>query len=176
MKIITHRKHTYVPSFSLEYHHDGGGYSFPCDKDGKVDTSVLQPGALKNYNHLQKTSTIIRHEHMPQRIVMKDGKEVRDEYGSFEYEDVPGPKRMYSYKVTPEVKDYGRQIAEPAVGECNHCKRHVTLHGFTNTCECGADYNMSGQELSPRENWGEETSESLSDILNAEFSYDDEQG
>lgn len=54
---------------------------------------------------------------------------------------------------------------KPAVGECDCCGRHVTLSGFTNTCECGADYNMSGSMLASRSQWGEETGEHLSDIL-----------
>lgn len=33
-------------------------------------------------------------------------------------------------------------------------------------CEgCDRDYNSAGQELAPREQWGEDTGESLSDIL-----------
>jgi len=53
---------------------------------------------------------------------------------------------------------------EPAIGRCS-CGKEVELAGFTNTCDCGADYNSSGQLLAPREQWGEETGESLSDIL-----------
>jgi hypothetical protein len=68
--------------------------------------------------------------------------------------------------VKGEVINYGRMVREPAIGECNHCGKEVVLSGFTNTCECGLDYNFSGQELCSRENWGEETNESLSDILN----------
>lgn len=52
------------------------------------------------------------------------------------------------------------------------CGKEVLCATPTNTCECGADYNMSGQRLAPREQWGEETGESASDILN----YDYEQG
>lgn len=63
-----------------------------------------------------------------------------------------------------------RQVI-PAVGECNQCGRHVELHGFTNTCECGTDYNMSGQELAPRSQWGEETGEHIFDILSADSDY-----
>ncbi len=34
------------------------------------------------------------------------------------------------------------------------------------TCDrCGADYNSSGQMLADRSQWGEETGESLADIL-----------
>jgi len=36
----------------------------------------------------------------------------------------------------------------------------------TNTCSvCNTDYNMSGQKLAPREQWGEETGESPNDVL-----------
>ena len=54
---------------------------------------------------------------------------------------------------------------EPAIGLCS-CGREVVLDGFTCTCDCGADYNSSGQRLGPRSSWGEETGESLADILN----------
>lgn len=45
------------------------------------------------------------------------------------------------------------------------CGEEIEFSGFTNTCECGRDYNSSGQELAPRSQWGEETGESLADIL-----------
>jgi len=47
------------------------------------------------------------------------------------------------------------------------CKNgEIQLGSFTNTCEkCGADYNMSGQHLAPREQWGWDTGESLDEIL-----------
>ena len=64
-----------------------------------------------------------------------------------------------------QIKAYPRSWTTPAVGLCNRCDREVVLYGFTNTCECGADYNWAGQELASREQWGEETGESLSDIL-----------
>jgi len=51
------------------------------------------------------------------------------------------------------------------IGRCD-CGCEVYLDGFTNTCDdCDADYNSSGQRLAPRECWGEETGESLGDIL-----------
>lgn len=61
-----------------------------------------------------------------------------------------------------------RRGREPAVGHCEDCGGLVTLRHFTNTCECGADYNTSGSRLAPREFWGEETGESLSDIMMAD--------
>ncbi len=60
-------------------------------------------------------------------------------------------ERPYRYKV-------------PASGTCE-CGNRLELPNFTNTCECGRDYNSSGQELAPRSQWGWDTGESLSDIL-----------
>lgn len=40
---------------------------------------------------------------------------------------------------------------------------------FTNTCSCGADFNGSGDRLTDRECWGEETGESIADILSVDF-------
>ena len=60
------------------------------------------------------------------------------------------------------------RLLSAAVGACNGCGSEVVLSGFTNTCDCGKDYNMSGQELAPREQWGEETGESVADILMAD--------
>lgn len=48
------------------------------------------------------------------------------------------------------------------------CKREVWCEYFTNTCDCGADYNFSGQRLASREQWGEETGETAGDILNCD--------
>lgn len=53
-------------------------------------------------------------------------------------------------------------------GECS-CGEEVEFSKFTNTChKCGRDYNMSGHLLANREQWGEETGESISDILAAD--------
>jgi len=62
------------------------------------------------------------------------------------------------------IKDESYSYWEDATGQCN-CGCTVILDSFTNTCECGKDYNMSGQRLAPRSQWGEETGESLEDIL-----------
>jgi hypothetical protein len=69
--------------------------------------------------------------------------------------------------VSMGVREYRHTFTLPAIGECE-CKAHVVLSGFTNTCDCGADYNMSGQRLADRAQWGEETGETASDILNYE--------
>lgn len=57
------------------------------------------------------------------------------------------------------VEKYEHSYYEPGEIECEDCHSPVVIHGFTNTCDCGADYNMSGQRLAPREQWGEETGE-----------------
>lgn len=44
------------------------------------------------------------------------------------------------------------------------CGARVALVGFTNGCDCGRDYNRSGQLLAPRSQWGEETGEHPADI------------
>ena len=84
--------------------------------------------------------------------------------------DNPGAEQNYrkclAAGIDKGVKSYLHSWWENAIGECVNCGEEVELRGFTNTCECGADYNSSGQLLGPREQWGEETGESLSDILN----------
>lgn len=57
-----------------------------------------------------------------------------------------------------------RAYVEPAIGRCS-CGESVELGGFTNTCQCGRDYNWNGTLLAPREQWGEETGESWQDII-----------
>lgn len=70
--------------------------------------------------------------------------------------------------VKPYVQKIENHWREPAIGKCVRCGRHVSLSGFTNTCDCGADYNSAGQLLADRSQWGEETGESLADILGAD--------
>jgi hypothetical protein len=52
------------------------------------------------------------------------------------------------------VKDYSYTYLEPAQGCCS-CGRIVELADFTNTCDCGLEYNSSGQLLAPRSQWEE---------------------
>ena len=61
-------------------------------------------------------------------------------------------------------RGFGYREVTRNVGECE-CGRKVRLLEFTNTCRCGRDYNMSGQLLAPRSQWGEETGETAEDIL-----------
>jgi hypothetical protein len=70
--------------------------------------------------------------------------------------------------VADGVVCYTHRWTSPTVIRCT-CGAEVELYGFTNTCHvCEADYNMSGQRLAPRSQWGEETGESLSDIMAAD--------
>ena len=71
------------------------------------------------------------------------------------------------YKVSnPQIKQYINRYIDPALAKCI-CGHTIELAAFTNTCErCNRDYNMSGQELAPRSQWGEETGETPSEILN----------
>lgn len=49
----------------------------------------------------------------------------------------------------------GRIIAVECV-----CGQEVEVTNYwANQCECGQEYNGSGQRLAPREQWGEETGE-----------------
>ena len=52
----------------------------------------------------------------------------------------------------------------PTIIEC--CGEQIQCWNFTNTCDiCGADYNWAGQRLAPRSQWGEETGEHWSEII-----------
>jgi hypothetical protein len=67
--------------------------------------------------------------------------------------------------VYSELTTLETSYVDPAEILCD-CGDTVALYGFTNTCDsCNRDYNMSGQELAPRSQWGEDTGETLSDIL-----------
>jgi uncharacterized CHY-type Zn-finger protein len=103
-----------------------GGFSFECDKDGKVDVKSLNPAALKNYNGCIN--------------------------GTFEVVD-------------NGVAEYTSRYRHPSVIRCIDCRHEVTLGNFTNTCECGADYNNSGSKLVDRRLWGEETGEHWTECI-----------
>ncbi len=56
------------------------------------------------------------------------------------------------------VKKLVHNYKHPKIGLCD-CGEAIFLDSFTNTCECGVDYNSSGQKLADRSQWGEETNE-----------------
>ena len=46
------------------------------------------------------------------------------------------------------------------------CGEEMDCSGFTNTCPiCHTDYDWHGNALAPRSQWGEETGESIADIM-----------
>ncbi len=50
------------------------------------------------------------------------------------------------------------------------CGEWLLCDRFTNTCDhCGSDFNMSGQMLAPREQWGEETGEAWFDCYEGDL-------
>lgn len=160
MQIIKRRERTE----SVSYHRSfewadmpGAGFGFDCDEHGNVDTDKLHPSARANYAACL-TGTVERWEGVEWVPGKEDG-----------YDPVPGT----GHKVARQIRDAGvrkftRHYTEPAIGKCT-CGAEVSLSAFTNTCDqCGADYSMSGQRLAPREFWGEETGESVTDILRAD--------
>ena len=74
------------------------------------------------------------------------------------YECVNGLNNMHFKGIMTSISRY----TIPAIGKCE-CGEEVYLSHFTNTCDCGRDYNMSGSLLAPREQWGEETGEHWTD-------------
>lgn len=59
--------------------------------------------------------------------------------------------------LTVERRPYVEHVA--AVIRCE-CGKHVTLcDSWANECDCGLEFNGSGQLLAPRSQWGEETGE-----------------
>lgn len=65
----------------------------------------------------------------------------------------------------------GCRYCTPKVITCD-CGREVDCSGFTNNCECGADYNWNGTRLASRSQWGEETGETAADIMNCDLESD----
>lgn len=73
-------------------------------------------------------------------------------------------ENLQKRSAAPEFKTHTHSYSQPAIGCCDYCKAEVVLDRFTNTCECGRDYNGSGQLLAARSQWGEETGETYADI------------
>ena len=62
----------------------------------------------------------------------------------------------------PYIRRDGREV-ERLLIRCD-CGEEVVCARFTNTCECGREYNTSGQLLADRSQWGWETGEHPADI------------
>lgn len=74
----------------------------------------------------------------------------------------PVKQNSYRHAVAEYIDRGVRTVDEgyrqPSIGRCA-CGKEVELPSFTNTCECGREYNSSGQELAPRSQWGWDTGE-----------------
>ena len=68
------------------------------------------------------------------------------------------------------VRKDGRKVERLEI-RCD-CGESLLCTGFTNTCECGLDYDMDGNKLADRSQWGEETGESINDILRIDADWD----
>ena len=159
MRIIKKRQHHNEVTYRLGFEYadsPGSGFSFDCDKDGKV--TLASDAARKNY------------------AACLSGRVSRRTGGEYDRDNnpIPGTGTVYMAEVfSTGVQEYPHAWSTPAVGECNHCGAEVSLHGFTNECHgCNTDYNMGGQELSDRSEWGSETGEYLSDILSVDSAVD----
>ncbi len=63
------------------------------------------------------------------------------------------------------VEEHHHYYTNPAVAEC-YCGKELVLDNWLeNECECGRNFNMSGQELAPRSQWGYETGETYNDLV-----------
>lgn len=119
MKIVRQGQRVKVEKYALDFQWNDGppgcGFSFPCDKQGKLLLEEMHPIGREN---LEKCLS-------------------------------------GEYAVTPEgIKDCSYTYWEPAQGRCS-CGRIVELADFTNTCDCGLEYNSCGQLLAPRCQWEE---------------------
>ncbi len=169
MRIKSPRTHETITTYSLHFsllntppQLSGCGYGFACDKDGNL-TDTLTECAMESYKECMAGETW--------RLVGLQYAWVRDDAheDGGEYKPLLCTGEWQKFAISKgEVQSYTKTVATAAIGECNACGRDVHLHGFTNTCECGLDYNMSGQQLACRSQWGEETGESLADILAAD--------
>ena len=72
-------------------------------------------------------------------------------------------RRFFELRRNPAFSNVNRTTVIECCGHDLPCLR------FTNTCpHCQRDYNMMGQVLAPRSQWGEETGESVADILSVD--------
>lgn len=69
------------------------------------------------------------------------------------------PEKYIDYGAKKRIHNY----IDPAILLCD-CGEHVYLTSFTNTCDkCETDYNIQGNRLASRSQWGYETGENWTD-------------
>ena len=98
-----------------------------------------------------------------------------DKYGNIKTDEMAeaGLENLRMCRANEGNKFYGpfreRRVSrhfEPAEGQCT-CGATVYLSlSLVNSCDkCKQEYNASGQLLAPRSQWGEDTGESISEIM-----------
>lgn len=78
-----------------------------------------------------------------------DGNIIGDEFKSQE-ERVAQARELEAEGTffSPSKRATYHSHTEAAIGECEDCGKEVALaYGLDNTCECGANYNMSGSRV-----------------------------
>lgn len=158
MKIVSKRRHVEAKRYSYSYEYadmPGAGYGFDCDAHGNIDETKVAAESLAVCRAGQVEVTRDQ-----QWKINPDRNDV-----DMPYVPVYGSGRRVVVKlIDMGVQEYDASYTEAAIGECA-CGEEVHLDRFTNSCDCGRDYNMSGQLLADRSQWGEETGESAGDIL-----------
>lgn len=152
-----------IELFNLEDHWDIEQDRFEGEQAQKIEPLVEKWFALQNRDH-SKWFSIAKEDFPALYEIWTLQESLQREIGKLGGRLIvkKGNKTVYMGMYGPNNRWYPSVTKMP----CVVCKyRCVTLQGFTNTCDCGADYNGSGQRLAPRSQWGEETGESVSDIL-----------
>lgn len=136
-KFLQRGHREYATTYALEYHDKDDpskGFAFPCTKNGD----------LVDDHQMVILGTVTRFPWYKNYLACVNGENNTIFDGIVE--------RQHSWW-------------EPSVIECEQCSAEVVLdHTMINICDCGAEYNMSGQLLAPHDQWGEETGETYSDI------------
>jgi hypothetical protein len=143
MNIISPKQRVSVTHyFRVFCYADGSGsaYSFNCDEQGNPDFSRLNPEGKQEYSPISEQNY---NQCLTGTI---DGKDVVDE----------------------GIQSLGYNYNQDAIGICDRCEHEVVLSdSWLNTCEhCHADYDGSGNLLASRSQWGEESGEHWTDLIN----------
>ena len=105
-----------------------------------------------------------------------------DKDGNVDFDAMEEPARLNyekcrdgTFAVTgPFLESYKSTYFEPAELKCScGCVVYLTM-SLVNDCECGAQYNSSGQRLAPQSQWGDDTGESISEIMQGNLRMDGE--
>jgi len=132
MKIIKQREHKQETDYYRFYSADGNsGFSFECDKDGALTSSPSAGFFGSTTSDGDEIERVYENQKITMIITSPNGEISTHE---FPFQGVRSSLRTW---------------IEPAIGRCNHCGTRVHLHDpLDNDCEgCGANYNMSGQEV-----------------------------